>query len=202
MVNKKVTFFSYEEIKKKEIVQACLRVVDKYGIKGATIKNITSEVGVVESALYRHFPSKKDIFIRILKETSKMFESIINDVEKLDADSLKKLELILEKQLELLKSYPGLIRIVYSDEIYMRDDILLDKINNFLNRLIAKIEKIIKEGVEQKIIKPNIDSFIVSMNFLGIIQMSFSYWSLRNRELSLPQISKEFLFNFFNGIKE
>ena len=202
MLNKKITFFSYEEIKKKEIVQACLRVVDKYGIKGATIKNITSEVGVVESALYRHFPSKKDIFIRILKETSKMFESIINDVEKLDADSLKKLELILEKQLELLKSYPGLIRIVYSDEIYMRDDILLDKINNFLKRLVAKIEEIIKEGVEQKIIKPNIDSFIVSMNFLGIIQMSFSYWSLRNRELPLPQISKEFLFNFFNGIKE
>lgn len=46
MVNNTLTFFSYEELKKKEIVQACLRVVDKYGIKGATIKNITSEVGV------------------------------------------------------------------------------------------------------------------------------------------------------------
>jgi len=201
MVNNKSNFFSNEESKKKEIVQACLRIIDKYGIKGATIKNIASEVGVVESALYRHFPSKKDIFLRILKETSKVFESIINDVEKLDVDALKKLALILEKQLEFLSSYPGLIRVVYSDEIYMRDNILLNKLDNFLNKLIAKIEKIIKQGVEQKIIEPNIDSFITSINFLGIIQMSFSYWYMRNRQAPLSLISKNLLFNFFNGIK-
>ena len=145
MVNNTSIFFSNGEFKKKEIIQACLRIVDKYGIKGATIKKIAAEVGVVESALYRHFSSKKDIFLRILKETSKVFESIINDVEKLDVDALKKLELILEKQLEFLRSYPGIIRIVYSDEIYMRDNILLDKLDKFLNKLIAKIEKIIKQ---------------------------------------------------------
>ena len=201
MVNNTSIFASDEELKKKEIIQACLRIVDKYGIKGATIKKIAAEVGVVESALYRHFSSKKDIFLKILKETSKVFESIINDVEKLDVGALKKLELILKKQLEFLRSYPGLIRIVYSDEIYMRDNILLDKLDKFLNKLIAKIEKIIKQGVEQKMIKPNIDSFVASINFLGIIQMSFSYWSLRSRKAPLPLISKNLLLNFFNGIK-
>ena len=201
MVNNTSIFFSNGEFKKKEIIQACLRIVDKYGIKGATIKKIAAEVGVVESALYRHFSSKKDIFLKILKETSKVFESIINDVEKLDVGALKKLELVLEKQLDFLKTYPGLIKIVYSDEIYMSDNILLDKLNNFLNKLIAKIEKIIKQGVEQKRIKPNIDSFIASINFLGIIQMSFSYWSLKNREAPLSLISKNLLLNFFNGIK-
>lgn len=201
MQNYKLTFISYEEVKKKEIIEACLRIIDKYGIKGTTIAKIAEEVGVVESALYRHFASKKDIFLRLLKEASKVFESIITETEKLEIDPLEKLKLILKKQLELLQLYPGLIRIVYSDEIFMREDFLPDKVNNFLNRFIAKIEKIIKQGIDEKIFRSDIDSFIAAINFLGIIQMSFSYWSLKKREASISMISENLLLNFFNGIK-
>lgn len=189
-----------KEAKKKEIIEACLRIVDKYGIRGLTVKKIAKEVGFVESALYRHFASKKDIIIRILKEISNIFESIINEAEKLEIDPPKKLKMILERQCEVLQLFPGLIRLIYSDEIYVREDFLLDKLNTFLNRLIERIEKIIKQGIKEKIFRSEIDPYITSINFLGIIQMSFSYWSIKKRKASLPFISKNLLSNFFTGI--
>jgi len=192
---------SNEDLKKKEIIKACLRIVDRYGVKGTTIAKIAGEVGVVESALYRHFPTKKDIFVRILKEASKIFESIIIETEKLTIDPLKKLELILIEQLEFLKIYPGLTRIVYSDEIFMGDESLLSKLNDFLNRLIEKIEEIIKQGIDKKVIRSDIDVFIAAINFLGIIQLSFSYWSFKKRKVSLSLMSENLLLYFFDGIK-
>ncbi len=189
------------EIKKKKIIEACLIIVDKYGIKGATTARIAKEVGVVESALYRHFPSKKEIFLQILKETYKIFESIIEEVEKMETDPLNKLTIILEKQLDFLKLYPGLIRIVYSDEIYKRDEEFLSKLNNFLNSLIERIEKIIREGVKKKVVKPDIDLPIAALNFLGIIQISLSYWAIKNRKISPSLIGNNLLSFFFDGIK-
>jgi AcrR family transcriptional regulator len=200
MKSKESIFNLNKEAKKKEIIEACLRIVDKYGIRGLTVKKISIEVGFVESALYRHFASKKDIIVRILKEVSNTFESIINKVEKTEIDPPKKLTMILERQCEVLQSFPGLIRLIYSDEIYIREAFLLDKLNTFLNRLIEKIEKIIKQGIREKIFRSEIDPYITAVNFLGIVQMSFSYWSIKKRKASIHFISKNLLYNFFTGI--
>ena len=44
-----------------EIVDATIRVAAKQGVSGASIRQIASEAGVTEVALYRHFDSKDDL---------------------------------------------------------------------------------------------------------------------------------------------
>jgi len=200
MNNHESIFSLDKENKKKQIIEACLKIIDLYGIKGLTVAKIAKEVGFGESALYRHFKSKRDIFLKILKEVSKLFVSIIEEVEPLNIRASQKLRLILERQCEILQTYPGLIRVVYSDEIYMRDNFLLEKLNSFLSKLIGEIEKIIRQGIKEKIFRPEIDPYITAINFFGIVQISFSYWMIKKRKTSLGFISKNLLSNFFEGI--
>lgn len=44
-----------------EIVDATIRLAAKQGVSGASIRQIASEAGVTEGALYRHFDNKDDL---------------------------------------------------------------------------------------------------------------------------------------------
>lgn len=150
-----------------------------------TVVKIAKEAGFGKSTLYRRFKSKRDIFVKILKEVSKLFVSIIGEAEALNIRDSQKLRLILERQCETLQTCPGLIRVVFSDEIYMKYSFLLERLNSFLSKLIRQIKKIIRQGIKEKIFRPGIDLYITAINFFVKVQISFSYWMIK-REGSSP----------------
>jgi AcrR family transcriptional regulator len=47
--------------RKEELIAATIQLVAHKGVKAATIRQITTEAGVTEAALYRHFTSKEDL---------------------------------------------------------------------------------------------------------------------------------------------
>ena len=47
--------------RRQEIVAATVRLVARQGVTGASIRQIASEAGVTEGALYRHFENKDDL---------------------------------------------------------------------------------------------------------------------------------------------
>lgn len=47
--------------RRDEIVAATVRLVARQGVSGASIRQIASEAGVTEGALYRHFENKDDL---------------------------------------------------------------------------------------------------------------------------------------------
>ena len=53
--------------RRAEIVEATIRLVARQGVTGASIRQIASEAGVTEGALYRHFESKDELVCEALK---------------------------------------------------------------------------------------------------------------------------------------
>ncbi len=54
-----------------QILQAATRVFARSNYRLASIADIALEAGISEPAVYRYFPSKKDLFLRILDGTGK-----------------------------------------------------------------------------------------------------------------------------------
>ena len=66
---------------KDKILEAALELFSKQGVKAVSVRDISSIVGVRESAMYRHFPSKQSVFDQLLQnylESSKEFFAGIN----------------------------------------------------------------------------------------------------------------------------
>jgi AcrR family transcriptional regulator len=61
---------------KIKIIEVSIELFSKKGFNGASIRDITKEVGIKESSLYKHFKSKDQIldtiFINFRKETDKL----------------------------------------------------------------------------------------------------------------------------------
>jgi AcrR family transcriptional regulator len=66
--------------KKQDLVDAAVRLVAREGIQAATVRSITRAAGVTEGALYRHFPSKaelyRDVYTQIVAEMIRAKETI------------------------------------------------------------------------------------------------------------------------------
>jgi len=53
--------------RQQQIIEASIGLIDRLGIQGFTIKNLSKEIGISEPAIYRHFESKVEILSTILE---------------------------------------------------------------------------------------------------------------------------------------
>lgn len=63
----------------EDILRAAREVFAAKGFDGATVAEIASKVGLVEGALYRHFPSKRDLLHAVIE---RRFVPLIEDFER------------------------------------------------------------------------------------------------------------------------
>ena len=54
------------EIRREEIIMAALTLVANQGVKSMTVERISSMVGIVPSAIYRHFTNKAEILEAVI----------------------------------------------------------------------------------------------------------------------------------------
>ncbi|MDR2976074.1 MAG: TetR/AcrR family transcriptional regulator [Streptococcaceae bacterium] len=59
---------------KEEILSASLKFFSEKGYDGVGVRDIANEIGIRESALYKHFNSKKNIFDGILKDIERRYQ--------------------------------------------------------------------------------------------------------------------------------
>jgi len=198
---KKSVFFQTPESRKADIITSTLRIIDRSGIKSLTIAHLAQEVGFVESALYRHFKSKRDLILFILDSIQQEARNHFAEVEEQAKDSLEALKRILHLHLNFLEEYPGIFKVIYSDEIHLGDEELQDKVNQLISEIVVFLKKIIQKAVNEKKLKSDLDMTVAAMHFLGLIYTAFSYWTIKKRKVPLKKISSELLAQYLEGVK-
>jgi AcrR family transcriptional regulator len=72
--------------RRKAIVEAALRVFSNSSYDGATTAEIAREAGVSEPILYRHFASKRELYVACLEEGWSRFRAAIEDALAAEPD--------------------------------------------------------------------------------------------------------------------
>ena len=54
------------EVRQEQIIQAAMNLIASRGLKGLSMAALANRIGLVPSAIYRHFKSKNDIVDMIL----------------------------------------------------------------------------------------------------------------------------------------
>src|SRR3954466_11963203 len=58
------------ELRRSQLLQAAIRVFAQNGFKGTKTREIAAEAGVNEALLFRHFPTKDDVYAAILQQNA------------------------------------------------------------------------------------------------------------------------------------
>ncbi len=186
--------------KKAEIVEAVLKLADRFGVKGITTKRIADEVGVVEGSLYRHISSKVEIFLTILDLADTLLSRAFKEMKGTAEERLRQLLVFIG---DFLQEFPGIYRIIFSDELYTERPDLFRRFRDFTLSLAKKIELIVRDGISKGEFRKETEVEVATFMYLGIIDTSFTIWNfIYERNEDLKKIMDKFFEYYIQAIKE
>lgn len=166
------------ELRQEQIVEAALELIGAEGFYALSITKIAERVGIVPSALYRHFKSKDDVLDGVLDLLKKRLLSNVKHVRKQTPDALQRLRLLLMKQAHMLSENRAIPHVVFSDGIYTGHPDRKAKVAEIMTSYLKQIQKIIEEGKQNGTIRQDVVPSTASVMFLGMILPAVVLWNV------------------------
>ncbi|WP_054954797.1 TetR/AcrR family transcriptional regulator [Paenibacillus dakarensis] len=181
------------------ILQGALNVFAEHGYHRSQVSKIAKAAGVADGTIYLYFKRKEDILIRLFQEKlGELVEKFHQSVEGITdpAEALRKVCYIHFSELE---SNPQL---AYVTQIELRQsDLELRKeIGSALKPYIVLIENILKQGVEEKLFRPNLNIKLVRNLIFGSMDEAVTSWLISGRKYPLSEQVDDTLDFFLHGI--
>ena len=170
-----------------EIIDCSIEIIDKKGIQGLTIKNISKEIGISEPAIYRHFKSKTDIILTILNNFRVMAEFLADAMGNQEGEAIEKINFMFSKMLEMFSTQPSIVSVIFSEEIFKNEEALLISIREILNLHQTTVENIIKKGQKENNVRTDIPNDSLALLVMGGLRLLVKRWDLNQHNFDIEK---------------
>ena len=176
--------------RQKEIIRASLELIAESGIQGLTIKNLSKKIGLVESAIYRHYESKTQILVAILDSIQGQTKS--NDFTQVGS-IISFLEKKFENHFQVFTENPALVSVVFAEDLFQNDPLLVEKTKTKLKKSISELSELTKIGQQKGEIRRDIDHEQVSIIINGSVRMLVKQWKMFGYSFDLQTKGSELI---------
>lgn len=147
---------------REQMLRSAKHLFREKGYEHTSIEDITERADVSKSTLFKHFPNKESLLIGLADEEVNDVLSLMETKEYIVLDVLSKIQRILMRLIEDSIPYLRL-----TGQILFTTMINKNNIGSPFKTLRDEIEKLVKKGQEQGIIKEDLESGIIAMTILG-----------------------------------
>lgn len=184
--------------RQKEIIKTAIHIISENSMYSLTMKRISSNMGISEPALYRHFKNKHDILSAIL-DTLEVFCKL---PEYNNESSIDKIHIFLNHIYNKFEEYPEYSKIIMSDALFSEDKSLTDKLNEIKNGVRKHTLNIIREGQKNRELKNNITAESINGIIVGTTRLLITRWYIENYSFKLKEEGFELWTEIRDLIKE
>ena len=164
--------------KQKEIINAATELIAEKGIQQLTIKNLSKKIGVVEGAIYRHFDSKINILLGILKIFKESKDKTLERIEKMGETPRDQLQQLFIERFGQFTKYPAIAAVIFSEEIFQNEKRLSDEVFNIMQESQQVIQKVIENGQHNGQFRTDISAEQLSLLIIGALRLIVTRWRL------------------------
>ncbi len=192
--------------KRKEILQAAMRVFAEKGIQKSKMIDIANRAKIGKGTIYEYFDSKEGIFKEAYLAHFKEIEERIFQIMRSGDTALHKIHNLTKTVLTDFFSenseLAGIMMDFWAEGIRTKDEEILDVINLkemyavFRNILIEVLQQGIDEGSFREMDKKAVASAVIG-SFDGLLLQ----WTLDRNIFDLQSVTDEWLNVLINGIK-
>jgi AcrR family transcriptional regulator len=148
--------------RREQIIEAGVKVFAAKNYEAATMSEIAREAGITKRAVYRYFPSKKDLFYAVRNE---VYDSIVRHLwDKLpEAETISELaEKLMIQHVRFCKQNPEIARVVINTISEASTREFRENIGALLEERVEEIETLVREGEKDGSIDPSLDPYFLS----------------------------------------
>lgn len=147
-----------------EIADAAIKIIGNQGLREFTTARLAAEVGIKDGSIFRHFKDKQEILNAVI---ARIEEILIASAPKESADPLERLEAFLTTRMHAIASQPGLLSIIFSDQLtHAMGDEGRRRVAELRNRGREFVRSCIEEAAQKKLInvETEIESAVLLVN--------------------------------------
>ena len=179
------------EIRKRQIAGAAMSLIARQGVKGLSVAAVARKVGLVPSALYRHFKGKEEILESTIELVRDLIAENVRSARQESPRPLIQLKRLMMRHIRMIQEFQAIPRIVFSDEISASHPLRRTTIYKIIREILGQVADIIQQGQKIGQIKPGLDPGTVSVIYLGLIQPPAILWYLSQGKFDVSKHIKK-----------
>ncbi len=168
--------------RKAQIVDEAMRLAAELGPDRMTTQKLADAVGITQAAIFRHFPSKTEIWLAVSERIgSAMPAGLIES----DEPPLDRLRTIVQRQFEFIVKTPSIPAILYSRELHAENEALRKRFAEMVGRRQALFAGLFKAAIDRGDLRADTEPEDAARLVLAFIQGMAMRWSMEERRFDL-----------------
>lgn len=163
------------EDKRRQILDAAVRVFARKGFHASRVGDIAQEAGVAHGLLYHYFSSKDEVLEAVFHENWSVLLDRLVSVEETDEPAADQLRHITAIVLRTWLHLPDVVRVVIRE--FGRSPELADRIGE-LAQPIEVLQRVIQGGIDSGEFRQDIDARVAATVVYGSIDELLTAWVL------------------------
>ena len=156
------------DIRQEQIKKAVLEIIADEGLHNMSTRNLAKKIGLTEGAIFRHFPTKRDIIKGIMDDVTNDLIGSLRNIALSPVKAEDKLFNYLCRNVKYLKENRGITILLFSEAAHLGDKELKEKLNQILSEQKQFIIKIVKDGISEGVWDKNVNPEDIAIIYMGI----------------------------------
>lgn len=171
--------------RKAEIVSAMLRLADELGPGRLTTQSVADAVGLTQPAIFRHFPTKPDLWLAVAAMISERLTTAWANALQVSDDPASRIEALILAQLHQIEAMPAIPSILFSRELQVENDALRQTVLALMTELVALLSRELTIGQKAGVIDPDLRPEDGALLLVSLVQGLAIRWTLGKRVFAL-----------------
>ena len=168
--------------RRQQILEALAHMLEVAPGERITTAGLAKEVGVSEAALYRHFPSKRSIFLELFTFCDQTIFQKVGEIKKdSKIEAEEKVRLIFFFYAIFLEKNKGFARILSREALGPSEQNVIDSVNQFYERLELSIKQLLASKKDSMQLTAGQSAHLITSIMEGIISRF-----IRNKFKEIP----------------
>lgn len=158
------------EERKGSILEAAIEVFAQGGFRGATTAGLARAAGITEALLYRHFRSKKQLFLVAVGQVAERVDREVERTLSAHEHPVNALRALFTYFTGELRDNPHFGHLIYVLATELRDPDLRRTYLRYQDRILDRIEGAIRRWEREGYLRPGVDPRAAAWLILGAHQ--------------------------------
>ncbi|HET7443143.1 MAG TPA: TetR/AcrR family transcriptional regulator [Solirubrobacterales bacterium] len=161
--------------KRRQILDAAVRVFARQGFHATRVSDIADEAGVAYGLVYHYFRSKDEVLNELFVERWSLLLAAIEEADRAGGAHRARLAAVASFIIDSYRHDPELMKVIIVEVTRAANSFGQTHLAE-IRRAYESIAKIVADGQEDGEFRADIDPLFASMSFYGAIEQLLSGW--------------------------
>ena len=168
-----------------EILNVAGGILMVSGMNGLTIKNLSIQMNISESAICRYFKNKEEIITAMLEKLANSMENELANCIRVSDPPQKRFKALFHAQFSFFQNHQHMVIAIFSEGLLMESNYTKNQIVKLLNLNMKYLMPILMEGQQKGVFINTITTEELMHIVMGAFRFRMLKWRIANFQFNI-----------------